>query len=1069
MAFKDVRPFVNYPKLEEGVLEFWRENRTFERSLEIRKDAPRFVFYEGPPTANGRPGVHHVLARVFKDLFPRYKTMRGYYALRKGGWDTHGLPVELEVEKELGITHKRQIEEFGIAKFNQLCKESVFRYIEDWRKMTERIGFWIDMDNAYVTYHNEYIESIWWILRQFWDRGLLYKGHKVVPYCPRCGTPLSSHEQHYPGAFKEVDDPSVYVKMKVKGEENTYFLVWTTTPWTLPGNVALAVHPDADYVTVEHNGERLILAKALLRVLDGPYTIVAEHKGKDLAGMHYEPLFTFMTSDKDYAYVVTADFVTLEDGTGIVHMAPAFGAEDLEVGQTYGLPIFETVAPDGTFIDAVEPWKGMWVKDADPLIIENLRERGLLYKAETYRHNYPHCWRCGTPLLYYARHSWFIRVSDFRDRLLAANEKIYWVPEHIKHGRFGKWLENAQDWALSRERYWGAPLPIWECETPNCDHRECIGSVAELSEKVGRDLSDLDLHRPYVDEVTYTCPECGGTMRRVKDLIDVWFDSGAMPVAQWHYPFENQDMFKEQFPADYICEAVDQTRGWFYSLHAESTLLFDQPCFLNVICLGLILDEKGEKMSKSKGNVVDPWDVLNVHGADATRWYMYTATPPGNARRFSVNLVGEVVKKFLNTLWNSYAFFVTYANASEWTPAPELVEYVTHHASRITHYASRITHSTPSNALERSAHPLDRWILAELHALTRDVTAGLDKYDVTNTGRAIEAFVDGLSNWYVRRSRRRFWDGEPEAFATLYEVLVTLTKLLAPYIPFTTEAMWRNLVGSVAADAPESVHLADWPTYDEALIDEDLRADVALARRIVSAGHAARQSAGLKVRQPLRRLVVRLREPEERARLERVIDQVLEELNVKEWAVADSVEELTEVKVHPLPKQLGQKYKALFPKIREALSKMDQMALARRFRAGEAVPVEVDGETYEILPEEVEVRITPREGYAVAESAGYMVAVTTELDEELKVEGMAREFVRRVQNLRKAADLHVTDRIRLYVAGGENLRKVLDQWGDYVKQETLALEIVEGVPEGVARDTFKLDGEEVMVGLEVMA
>ncbi len=1059
MAFQDVRPFVNYPKLEEDILKFWRENRTFEKSLEIREGAPRFVFYEGPPTANGRPGVHHVLARVFKDLFPRYKTMRGFYALRKGGWDTHGLPVELEVEKELGITHKRQIEEFGVAKFNELCKESVFRYIEDWRKMTERIGFWIDMDNAYVTYHNEYIESVWWILRQYWDKGLLYKGHKVVPYCPRCGTPLSSHEQHYPGAFKEVDDPSVYVKMKVKGEENTYFLVWTTTPWTLPGNVALAVHPDYDYVTVEHKGERLILAKARLHVLDGPYTIVAEHKGTDLAGLHYEPLYTFMTSDKDYAYVVTADFVTLEDGTGIVHMAPAFGAEDLDVGRKYGLPIFMTVAPDGTFVDAVKPWKGMWVKDADPLIIEDLRQRGLLYKSETYRHNYPHCWRCGTPLLYYAREAWYIRVSDFRDRLLANNEKIYWVPEHIKHGRFGKWLEGAIDWALSRERYWGTPLPIWECDNPECGHRECIGSVAELSEKVGRDLSDLDLHRPYVDEITYTCPKCGGTMHRVKDLIDVWFDSGAMPVAQWHYPFENQELFKEQFPADFISEAVDQTRGWFYSLHVESTLLFDQPSFLNVICLGLILDENGEKMSKSKGNVVDPWDVLNVHGADATRWYMYTASPPGNARRFSVNLVGEVVRKFLNTLWNSYAFFVTYANAANWTPSPELVDYVVHHASQTTDTA-------PSSTLKRSAHPLDRWVLAELHALVRDVTAGLDKYDVTNTGRAIEAFVDNLSNWYLRRSRRRFWEGEPAAFATLYEVLVTLDKLLAPFTPFIAESLWQNLVRSVDTQAAESVHLADWPMYEDALIDEELRGDVALAQRIVRAGHAARQSAGLKVRQPLRRLVVRLRSPEERQRLERVIDQILEELNIKEWDVADKVEELAEVKIHALPKQLGQKYGRLFPKIREALSKMNQVELARRFRAGESVPVEVEGQTLNIQPDEVEVRITPHEGYSVAESAGYMVAVTTQLDEELKVEGMARELVRRIQNLRKKADLHVTDRIRLFVQGGVNLRKVLAQWEDYIKQETLALEIIMGVPANVTHDTFQLDHETVIIGVE---
>ncbi len=1054
MAFNPVQPFVQYPKLEEEILQFWHQNNTFQKSLELRKNARRFVFYEGPPTANGRPGIHHVLARVFKDLFPRYKTMRGYYALRKGGWDTHGLPVELEVEKALGITHKRQIEAFGVAKFNQLCKESVFRYIQEWRQMTDRIGFWIDMKDAYVTYRNEYIESVWWILRQYWDKGLLYKGHKVVPYCPRCGTPLSSHEQHYPGAIKEVDDPSVYVKFKVKGEENTYFLVWTTTPWTLPGNVALAVHPQYEYVTVEHRGERLILAKARLHVLDGPYTIVAEHKGTELAGIHYEPLYHFLPVDKDYAYVVTADFVTLEDGTGIVHMAPAFGADDLEVGRAHDLPILQTVAPDGTFIEAITPWKGLFVKEADPLIEDELRRRGLLYKAETYRHNYPHCWRCGTPLLYYAREAWYVRVSAHKDDLIANNEKINWVPDHIKHGRFGKWLENIQDWALSRERYWGTPLPIWECENPQCGHRECIGSVKELSEKAGRDLSSLDLHRPFVDEVTYPCPQCGSTMHRVRDLIDVWFDSGAMPVAQWHYPFENQDMFRDQFPADFICEAVDQTRGWFYSLHAESTLLFNQPSFLNVICLGLILDEKGEKMSKSKGNIVNPWDVLNTHGADATRWYMYTATPPGNARRFSIDLVGEVVRKFLNTLWNSYAFFVTYANASHWQPSARLIRQILEEKQE--------QRGDPDPA----THPLDRWILAELHALTRDVTAGLDAYDVTNSGRAIEAFVDSLSNWYLRRNRRRFWDGESAAFVTLYKVLVTLTRLIAPYMPFISEALWQNLVRSVANDVPESVHLADWPSYDPALIDEDLRADVALAQRVVRAGHAARQSAGLKVRQPLRRLVIRLKEPGERERLTRVADQILEELNVKTWAIADAVEELADIKIHALPRQLGQKYGRLFPEIRKALEKMDQEELARHFRAGENVPVEVEGQTIEIQPDEVEIRITPRAGYSVAESGGYMVAVTTELDEELKVEGMAREFVRRVQNLRKKAGLEVTDRIRLYVQGGKNTHQVLKRWGEYVKQETLALEVIDGVPDNITHDAFKLDGESVTIGFE---
>lgn len=1073
--FKKVPSKVSFPEMEEGVLRFWKENNIFEKSLEIRRDAPRYVFNEGPPTANGPPGIHHVLARVFKDLFPRYKTMRGYLVHRRAGWDTHGLPVELEIEKELGLASKREIEEYGIVEFNQKCKDSVFRYVREWEELTDRIGFWIDMDDPYITLKNEYIESVWWILKQLWDKDLIYQGYKVVPYCPRCGTSLSDHEVAL--GYEEVEDPSIFVKFPLRDEPGTYFLVWTTTPWTLPGNVALAVHPRIEYVTIElereGEKERLILAKELLdEVLDGPYEVVRSVPGKELLGMHYRPLFTFLPVEKDYCYVVPGDFVTTKDGTGMVHIAPAFGAEDLEVGQEYDLPVLHTVDLRGAFIDEVTPWRGLFVKDADPLIIEDLQGRGLMYKVRTHRHVYPFCWRCHTPLLYYAKATWYIETTRYRDELVNLNRQINWYPEHIRDGRFGNWLENNVDWALGRERYWGTPLPVWVCE--DCGQQECIGSVDELKSKAQSskfktsDFEQLDLHRPYIDAVTYRCPDCDGTMRRVPEVIDAWFDSGSMPVAQWHYPFANREAFAEQFPADFICEAVDQTRGWFYSLHAISTLLFNKPCYKNCVCLGLILDAEGEKMSKSRGNVVDPWTVINAHGADALRWYLYTATPPGNDRRFSVELVGDVLRTFMLTLWNVYSFFVTYANIDGWQPSSRFVN-------------SDVDEST--NPESTSLPALDRWILSELHLLVQQVTDALDSYDVTGAARPFRRFVEDLSNWYVRRSRRRFWKGEEDedkaaAYATLYECLTTLARSLAPFMPFIAEEMYQNLVRSVDATAPESVHHCDYPQAREALVDEKLVEDTRLVMRLVSLGHGARNRAGIKLRQPLSQALFKVRSEGEVESLRRLSDQVLDELNVKELVFLEDAGQVVDYRIIALPHLLGKKYGALFPKIRAAVAELDSTELARRVQAGESIPLEVEGQTVNLLPEELEVRIEAKEGYAVAEEAGYpstvseaasghrLAAVSTTLDVGLIQEGLARELVRRIQIMRKEAGFRIEDRITTYYHAGPALREVLEVLSEYIKGETLSTELIEGeLPAEARAQTFIIESEKITLGL----
>lgn len=1046
--FRPVSPKLNINQMEESILALWKEKDVFQKTMENREGKPEYVFYEGPPTANGRPGVHHVLARAFKDIFPRYKTMRGYYVSRRGGWDTHGLPVEIEVEKQLGFSNKQDIENFGIDKFNALCRESAFTYIQEWERLTDRIAFWVDLNKAYITYENSYIESVWWILKQYWDKGLLYQGFKVVPYCPRCGTPLSDHEVAQ--GYDDAEDPSVFVRMRLLDEEDTSFLVWTTTPWTLPANVAIAAGADVDYVTVERvlhddHKERIILAAALLEKVFGDelYTVFKRFKGSELEGCQYEPLFKFLPLEKPAHRVVLGDFVTTEDGSGLVHIAPAFGADDMNVSIEHNLPVLQTVASDGTFIEEVKPWAGVFVKEADAGIIMDLKERGLLFRSGTIVHTYPFCWRCDTPLLYYARPTWYIRTSAFKKRLVELNEKINWYPAHIKNGRFGNWLENNVDWALGRERFWGTALPVWRCE--DCNHQLCVGSIAELSQLAGQNLENFDLHRPYVDNISFSCPECDGKMNRVPELIDVWFDSGSMPVSQWHYPFENQDKFHQQFPADFICEAVDQTRGWFYSLHAISTLLHDEVAFKNVICLGLVLDADGYKMSKSRGNVVSPWEVIEKNGADAMRWYLYTASPPGQERRFSSDLVGEVLRNFTLTLWNTYSFFVTYANLDGWKPDPTI---------------------TP----EYSA--LDRWVLSSLNTLVRDVTNALENYDVLGATRPIEGFVDNLSNWFLRRSRRRFWKSESDgdkyaAYATLYEALVTLSKLLAPTMPFIAEELYQNLVSTTDQNSEISVHLTQWPEFDPSLIDESLNREMELVMKLASVGHAARNKANRKVRQPLSEAAFSVGSTDERMIIQKYADILEDELNVKMVRALDAATEAVAYEVKPLPKQLGQKYGAKFPSLRNAILSFDAELAAKTFLANQPLEITVDDEVFSILPEEVEVRSLAKEGFAVASEGAYLAALVTDLTPELEKEGLAREFVRRVQDLRKTADFDIADRIRLAYLASPKLAAAVKEFSEYIKNETLTLEMNEEEPSvKMIQTSSEFDHETVSLGVE---
>ena len=1049
MLFKPVSSKLDVPAMEEAVLKMWKREKIFEKSMETRNGGPEYVFYEGPPTANGKPGVHHVLARAFKDMFPRYKIMRGYHVSRRGGWDTHGLPVEIEIEKRHGFTNKQQIEDYGIAKFNEECRKSAFDYIQEWEKLTDRIAFWVDLKTAYVTYTNDYMETVWWILRQFWEKDLLYQGFKVVPYCPRCGTPLSDHEVAL--GYDEAEDPSVFVRMPLMDEPGTSLLIWTTTPWTLPANVAVAAGDEIDYVKVEHKlgeggSEKLILAKALLTKTfgDEEVKILDTFKGKKLMGLKYNPLFTFMPPEKPAHFVVMGDFVTTADGTGLVHIAPAFGADDMKVSMDNDLPVIMTVAPNGTFIPEVTPWRGVFVKDADESIKTDLSNRGLLFRAETITHTYPFCWRCHTPLLYYAREAWYIRTSRQLDQLVELNKTINWVPSHLRDGRFGNWLENNIDWALSRERYWGTPLPIWECET--CHHQHCIGSVAELSQLNGHDLSDLDLHRPHVDSIHFACQECGGKMTRVLELIDVWFDSGSMPYAQWHYPFENREIFEQQYPADYISEAVDQTRGWFYSLHAISTLLFGKVSFKNVVSPGHIQDSEGRKMSKSLGNIVQPWDVLNVHGADALRWYLYTATPPGNERRFSVDLVGEAVRTFTIPLWNVYSFFVTYANLDGWQPSS-------------------------MNGVVQAYSNLDKWLLSELNTLVRDVTIAYESYDPTGATRPLEKFVENLSTWYLRRSRRRFWKSESDtdkqaAYATLYTALVTLCKLLAPAMPFVADEIYQNLVRAVDPNTPESVHLAIWPEANASLIDEKLNHEMALIMRLASLGHAARAKANRKVRQPLAEAAFSTASMNERGIVSQYDDLLMDELNVKKVRLLNASTEALHHTVKPLPKQLGQKYGNKFPAIQKAILSMNSEEVAHSLLSEGFIKISVAGESLEILSSEVDVKSLAREGFAVAEDGSYVAALVTDLTPELIAEGLAREFVRRLQDFRKESGLDVADRIKIYLECTPLLKNAILRFNDYITGETLTVGLnFSAPPEGASITSDSFEGESVTIGL----
>ena len=1041
MGFKEINSRYDGPALEQEVLQWWREHDVFEKTLAASDGQPLFTFNEGPPTANGKPGIHHVLARSFKDVFPRYKTMRGYHVPRKAGWDTHGLPVEHEVEKHLKAEgkidsyDKQEIEaKVGIAEFTQLCRESVMRYIGDWEKMTERMGFWVNLDEAYYTLDNDFIESVWYLLKDIWEKDLIYRGYKVVPYDPRIGATLSSHELAQ--GYRDTEDPSITVRFKVKGEDDTYILVWTTTPWTLPSNLALAVGNDIDYSYCSHGGQTLIVAEALRESVfrDEEHEVVKTVKGTELVGTRYEQLFDYLQVDAENAFtVMSADFVSTEDGTGIVHTAPAYGVDDLAFGQEHGLPVVHGVGLDGNFVDEVEPVKGMFFKDADKPLIRILKDRGMMFRSERFTHSYPFGWRTGDPILYYAKNAWYIRTSEFRERMSELNQAINWVPEHIRDGRFGNWLENNVDWALSRERFWGTPLPVW---TDGQGEYVCVGSVAELEELTGRELSQLDLHRPAVDYVTFE--KDGKTWRRVPEVIDCWFDSGAMSYAQWHYPFENHDTFDQHFPADYICEAIDQTRGWFYTLHAIATLVSDSVAFRNCICLNLIVDKDGKKMSKSQGNIIDPYDVFDSVGADALRWYFLARLSPDVPKRISVEIVADVASSFINTFWNTYGFFVLYA---------------------------RIDDVDLSASIPVEERPeIDRWALALTYDTIERCTSALDNYDAKGAGEAIESFIDQLSNWYVRRNRRRFWKStdpadKQSAYLTLYECLHAAHMLMAPFVPFLAENVYQNLVRSVDAGAPESVHMAPWPEADPGWRNDELLNDIGVVQKVVGLGRAARGQSGVRTRQPLSRLLVRAPNDAATSALDSHKDQILEELNVKDVEFIARDAGLVSYRIKPNLPVLGKRYGKLIPAIRSALDDADGAAIAGAVARDETFQIEAAGEILELGADDVLVETSSAEGYACAEDAGYLTALDTSLNDELIGEGYAREIVRSIQDARKQAGLEVSDRIVLGVSGSPAIDKALATHRDYVMNETLAIEWEAGQGDPLYTDERTL-GEE---------
>ena len=1046
--YKKVNTELNFVEREKAVEKFWRDNDIFKKSMENRKEGETYTFYDGPPTANGKPHIGHVETRTIKDMIPRYQTMKGKYVPRKAGWDTHGLPVEIEVEKKLGLDGKEQIEEYGMEPFIEQCKESVWKYKGMWEDFSNTVGFWADMDDPYVTYDNNFIESEWWALRQIWDKKLLYKGFKIVPYCPRCGTPLSSQEVAQ--GYKLVKERSAIVRFKVVGED-AYFLAWTTTPWTLPSNVALCVNPDEMYCKVKAaDGYTYYMAEALLDKVLGSlagegekaYEVLETMKGQDLEYKEYEALFACAAEaaakqNKKGHFVTCDSYVTMSDGTGIVHIAPAFGEDDANVGRKYDLPFVQFVDGKGEMTEET-PYAGKFVKDADKDVLVDLDKEGKLFAAPKFEHDYPHCWRCDTPLIYYARESWYIKETAVKDDLIRNNNTVNWIPESIGSGRFGNWLENIQDWAISRNRYWGTPLNIWECE---CGHQECIGSRAELAERAGDPkAAEVELHRPHIDNVTFVCPDCGKTMHRVPEVIDCWFDSGAMPFAQHHYPFENKEIFEQQFPAQFISEAVDQTRGWFHSLMAESTLLFNKAPYENVIVLGHVQDENGQKMSKSKGNAVDPFDALETYGADAIRWYFYTASAPWIPKRFSGKLVQEGQRKFMGTLWNTYAFFVLYANIDAFDASKHTLDY------------------------EKLA-VMDKWILSRLNSAVKEVDDDLANYRIPEAAKALDAFVDDMSNWYVRRSRERFWAKGMEqdkinAYMTLYTCLVTICKAAAPMIPFMTEEIYQNLVRSVDANAPESIHLCDYPVVNEQWIDTELETNMDELLKIVVMGRACRNTANIKNRQPIGQMYVKA----EKDLPEFYLDIIADELNVKKVSFTSDVEAFTTYTFKPQLRTVGPKYGKFLKGIQQALAELDGNAAMASLKADGVLRLpEVDA-SIELSEEDLLIAMTQKEGYVTENDPSMTVVLDTNLTEELLEEGFVREIISKIQTMRKEADFEVMDQIAVYYQGSEKVNSIFTKNCDTIKKEVLATEITSG-DQGEYKKEWNINGETVTLGV----
>lgn len=1037
--YKKVSTDLNFLQREKDVIEFWKKNDIFKKSIKLREGHPTFMFYDGPPTANGKPHIGHIETRVFKDVVPRFWTMKGYEVPRKAGWDTHGLPVELEVEKVLGINGKPQIEEYGVEPFIKKCKESVWKYKHEWELMSDRVGFWADMEHPYVTYENDYIESVWWALKTISDKGLLYKGHKIVPYCPRCGTSLSSHEVAQ--GYKDVKETSCIAKFKVKNEENTYILAWTTTPWTLPSNVALCVSPKDKYVKIKmEDGSRYILAEALVSsVIEGPFEIERRWIGEELYGMEYEPLYNFVNPSERAWYVVFDNYVTLTDGTGVVHIAPAFGEDDSRVGKENGLPFVQLVDEQGNFSEETGKWAGTFVKDADKLVLNDLDERGLLFAALPYEHSYPFCWRCDTPLLYYAIDTWFIKMSALRDRLVKNNNTVNWMPDNIKEGRFGNFLENVIDWGLSRSRYWGTPLPVWECD---CGHYHTIGSIDELK-KLGNNVpDDIELHKPYIDEITIKCDECGKDMHRVPYVIDCWFDSGSMPFAQYHYPFENKELFESRFPAQFISEAIDQTRGWFYTLMAISTLLFDKSPFENCLVLGHVQDKDGLKMSKHKGNVVDPWSVLDKQGADAVRWYFCASSSPWLPTRFYDEGVSEYQRKFMGTFWNTYAFYVLYADIDNFNPLKYELEY-------------------------EKLSQMDKWALSKLNSLVKFVDESMTEYKITESSRAIQDFVDELSNWYVRRCRDRFWAKGMEqdkinAYMTLYTCLVTLTKVCAPFVPFMTEEIYQNLVVNLDNTARESVHLCDFPIANEDYIDIRLEENMDLVLEIVTLGRACRNVSNMKNRQVLSKAYVGTK---------RKLDEayyyiIREELNVKEIEFVEDASDFVSYNVKPNLKTVGPKFGKALPKINELLRNGNGTEFVRELKNNGKVVLEIDFDKVQLMEEDLLIETTKSEKYVSSQENGVTVVLDIELTDELIEEGFVREFISKIQNLRKDSGFEVQNHIEMYYYGNARLSTIIEKNIEQISDETLSDKILEKENDGTELD---INGEKIVVKLIVCA